>query len=166
MRDETITHATTLSRRGFLRRLEQGVVSATCAGGVARSLLPVLVAACGGARYAASSMDGSRLVIDRSELGPKGAALVDGPEGELPIYVHQLPDGRLTAVSTRCMHRGCQVEPAADRFVCPCHGSEYTFEGRVLKGPTERPLVRYRVSADDAHVYVHLDSPMPEERAS
>lgn len=156
----------TLSRRRFLQQLEAGAVAATCAGGAVRGLLPVLLAACGGARYAASSIVGTRLVVERRELGARGAALVDGPDGELPIYVHSLPDGRFSAVSTRCMHRGCQVEPATDRFVCPCHGSEYTFEGEVLKGPTEHPLVRYRTSADEARVYVHLDAPMAEERAS
>lgn len=155
----------TLSRRRFLQQIETGAV-ATCAGAVARGLLPVLFAACGGARYAASSLVGARLVVDRRELGPQGAALVDGPDGELPIYVRSLPDGRFSAVSTRCMHRGCQVEPTTDRFVCPCHGSEYTLEGEVLQGPTEHPLVRYRVSADAARVYVHLDAPMAEERAS
>jgi nitrite reductase/ring-hydroxylating ferredoxin subunit len=155
-----------LSRRRFLQQLEAGAVAATCAGGAARGLLPVLLAACGGARYAASSIDGARLVVERRELGAQGAALGDGPDGELPIYVRLLPDGRFTAVSTRCMHRGCQVEPATDRFVCPCHGSEYTFAGEVLKGPTEHPLVRYRTTADQTRVYVHLDAPMAEERAS
>lgn len=155
-----------LSRRRFLQQLEAGAVAATCAGSAARGLLPVLIAACGGARYAASSIVGTRLVVERRELGAQGAALVDGPEGELPVYVRALPDGRFTAVSTRCMHRGCQVEPATDRFVCPCHGSEYTFDGAVLKGPTEHPLVRYRTSADEARVYVHLNAPMAEGRGS
>ena len=155
----------TLSRRRFLRQIEAGAATAAYSG-AARALLPVLLAACGGARYAESSLVGTRLVIDRRELGPQGAALIDGPDGELPIYVRTLPDGRFSAVSTRCMHRGCQVEPTVDRFVCPCHGSEYTFEGEVLKGPTEHPLVRYPGSADEARVYVHLDAPMAEERPS
>jgi cytochrome b6-f complex iron-sulfur subunit len=54
------------------------------------------------------------------------------------------------------MHRGCQVEPAADRLVCPCHGSEYTYTGDILKGPTELPLRRFPVSADANAVVIEL----------
>jgi Rieske Fe-S protein len=62
-------------------------------------------------------------------------------------------------VSTRCGHRGCQVEPAAAKLVCPCHGSEYTLDGTILQGPTLRPLERYRVTVDGAAAIIHRTSP-------
>jgi Rieske Fe-S protein len=37
------------------------------------------------------------------------------------------------------------VDPEIDRLVCPCHGSEYSLEGAVLKGPTQRALDRFPV---------------------
>ena len=43
-------------------------------------------------------------------------------------------------------------------MACPCHGSEYTFTGAILQGPTERPLTRFRVTSDAAMVYIHLAS--------
>ena len=48
------------------------------------------------------------------------------------------------AVSTRCAHLGCPVRyyEAPKRFVCPCHGGIYDFEGRVDGGPPVRPLDR------------------------
>ena len=144
----------TVTRRRFV---ETGALAACAA-----SLLPLTATACGGARYARSASitpDGTRIAIDRAEVGTTGT-LVDGPEGALPISVRSLGGDRYIALSTRCMHRGCQVEPSADRFVCPCHGSEYSLEGAVLKGPTELPLVRYNVTADASRVFVHLDSPM------
>jgi Rieske Fe-S protein len=49
------------------------------------------------------------------------------------------------AISTRCMHLGCPVsyKPAAQRFICPCHGGVYDFEGKVSGGPPVRPLDRF-----------------------
>jgi Rieske Fe-S protein len=49
------------------------------------------------------------------------------------------------AVSTRCMHLGCPVRyvPASQRFICPCHGGVYDFEGKVSGGPPVRPLDRF-----------------------
>jgi menaquinol-cytochrome c reductase iron-sulfur subunit len=49
------------------------------------------------------------------------------------------------AISTRCMHLGCPVRfvEAAERFICPCHGGVYNFEGKVDGGPPVRPLDRF-----------------------
>jgi menaquinol-cytochrome c reductase iron-sulfur subunit len=50
-----------------------------------------------------------------------------------------------TVLSTRCMHLGCPVRytEAAGRFICPCHGGVYDFEGKVDGGPPVRPLDRF-----------------------
>ncbi len=47
-------------------------------------------------------------------------------------------DGAVHAVSPICTHRGCQVQfNAAERtWDCPCHGSRYDVEGKVIHGPT------------------------------
>jgi Rieske Fe-S protein len=49
------------------------------------------------------------------------------------------------AISTRCMHLGCPVRfvEASQRFICPCHGGVYDFQGKVAGGPPVRPLDRF-----------------------
>jgi len=49
------------------------------------------------------------------------------------------------ALSSRCMHLGCPVRftPAAQRFICPCHGGVYDFRGVRTSGPPVRPLDRF-----------------------
>ncbi len=49
------------------------------------------------------------------------------------------------AISTRCMHLGCPVRfvEASQRFICPCHGGVYDFQGKVVGGPPVRPLDRF-----------------------
>jgi Rieske Fe-S protein len=49
------------------------------------------------------------------------------------------------AISSRCMHLGCPVRyvEASERFICPCHGGVYDFEGKVSGGPPVRPLDRF-----------------------
>ena len=49
------------------------------------------------------------------------------------------------AISTRCMHLGCPVRfvEASERFICPCHGGVYDFQGKVAGGPPVRPLDRF-----------------------
>jgi menaquinol-cytochrome c reductase iron-sulfur subunit len=58
------------------------------------------------------------------------------PSGQYNQYV---------ALSSRCMHLGCPVRyvPAAERFICPCHGGVYDFTGEPVGGPPVRPLDRF-----------------------
>lgn len=58
---------------------------------------------------------------------------------------------RVIAISTRCNHLGCPVRftPAAGKFLCPCHGGVYDFEGKVVGGPPVRPLDRFQTRVND-----------------
>jgi Rieske Fe-S protein len=58
------------------------------------------------------------------------------PEDEYSAFI---------AISTRCMHLGCPVRfvEASKRFICPCHGGVYDFEGKRTGGPPVRPLDRF-----------------------
>jgi Rieske Fe-S protein len=74
-----------------------------------------------------------------------------------PIYLRRLDSGEITALLASCTHQGCQPEPVADRLACPCHGSEFGFDGSVLQGPAERPLTRYPVTVEGSELVVWVD---------
>jgi menaquinol-cytochrome c reductase iron-sulfur subunit len=88
---------------------------------------------------------------------PKVITIVDGigQAGKSTAYIRKRnakidtdkPDqyNQYIAISTRCMHLGCPVRfvEAAARFICPCHGGVYDFEGKVDGGPPVRPLDRF-----------------------
>ncbi len=44
------------------------------------------------------------------------------------------------AISKVCTHLGCVVQPTSEGFVCPCHGSRFSSDGKVMAGPAPRPL--------------------------
>jgi Rieske Fe-S protein len=68
-------------------------------------------------------------------------------------------DGKLYALSSVCTHRGCKVRARPDAsFVCRCHGSNFSPEGKVLNGPATRDLPRLSVaSGDNGNLLVKLD---------
>ena len=74
----------------------------------------------------------------------------DGPVQKPEQY------GQFIAISTRCMHLGCPVsyKPAAKRFICPCHGGVYDFEGLVDGGPPVRPLDRFYTRVTNGQVEI------------
>jgi menaquinol-cytochrome c reductase iron-sulfur subunit len=71
-------------------------------------------------------------------------------------WVVKHANGRFTAFSPRCTHLACAYHWEGDRkqFVCPCHGSRFAIDGRVLAGPAPRPLDRYEVKVEGARVWL------------
>jgi glycine/D-amino acid oxidase-like deaminating enzyme/nitrite reductase/ring-hydroxylating ferredoxin subunit len=66
------------------------------------------------------------------------------------LAVYRDAHGSLHAVSPVCTHLGCHVKfnAAEATWDCPCHGSRFDVDGRVLDGPAVRNLARREL--DDA----------------
>jgi nitrate reductase gamma subunit len=58
------------------------------------------------------------------------------------VWVVKYPDNTITVFSPICPHLGCHYHwnPVTRHFECPCHGSIYALDGKVLGGPAPRPL--------------------------
>jgi cytochrome b6-f complex iron-sulfur subunit len=87
-----------------------------------------------------------------------------GPPGDYPVGM-VAKKGRVVlfrdkegfwAVTTVCPHLGCQPTFVQEQnaFVCPCHGSRFDCEGRLLAGPATHsmPLAALRLDAQGALV--------------
>lgn len=72
---------------------------------------------------------------------PPGEGAVVRVNGER-LAVHRDDEGNLHAVSPRCTHLGCLVSfnGAEDAWECPCHGSRFATDGKVIQGPATKPL--------------------------
>jgi Rieske Fe-S protein len=69
----------------------------------------------------------------------------------LSVLVSKQSDTSYVAVNAICTHEGCTVDRfAGQRYVCPCHGSEFTFVGNVVQGPASHALSTFpsRVTSD------------------
>jgi nitrite reductase/ring-hydroxylating ferredoxin subunit len=60
----------------------------------------------------------------------------------------------LFAISLVCTHLGCTVVVSGSEISCPCHGSVFDREGRVVKGPADRPLIRLQIAEREGRVEV------------
>jgi nitrite reductase/ring-hydroxylating ferredoxin subunit len=87
---------------------------------------------------------------DPAELGPDEGAVVD--VGGERVGAYRDAEGQLHAVSLTCTHLGCHVtwNPAERSWDCPCHGSRFDVDGRVLHGPALQPLERKALGGSEA----------------
>lgn len=67
------------------------------------------------------------------------------------LAVYRDDAGRLCALSTVCTHMKCDVawNNAEKTWDCPCHGSRFAIDGKVVNGPAREPLERFEVSEGD-----------------
>jgi cytochrome b6-f complex iron-sulfur subunit len=89
----------------------------------------------------------------------KGAILRDYFAKD-PILLVQDPNDKTQyrAVNATCSHQKCIVNWNGDRqaFVCPCHGSTFGSDGKVLQGPAKEPLQTFPTRVKEKDIYVKV----------
>jgi len=106
-------------------------------------------------------------------LPGKAATVKIGTPGDYPISSEpvRVPGQKLFvfhdstgfwAVSAVCTHLGCIVTMAPEGFSCPCHGSRFGKDGRVIQGPAPSPLSWYEMGlGPDGQIIVDLRRTVP-----
>jgi 3-phenylpropionate/trans-cinnamate dioxygenase ferredoxin reductase component len=82
--------------------------------------------------------------VDRSieDLVAGHGGLVNAGGRQLAVYRDE--HGQTYELSPRCTHMGCTIDwnDAAKTWDCPCHGSRFSVDGSVVRGPAAEPLER------------------------
>eukprot|EP00593_Proboscia_inermis_P000219 CAMPEP_0171293392 /NCGR_PEP_ID=MMETSP0816-20121228/1614_1 /TAXON_ID=420281 /ORGANISM="Proboscia inermis, Strain CCAP1064/1" /LENGTH=211 /DNA_ID=CAMNT_0011764189 /DNA_START=36 /DNA_END=668 /DNA_ORIENTATION=- len=91
---------------------------------------------------------------DYLELKPAGdRSLAQGLKGDA-TYLIVKPDKTLESygLNAVCTHLGCVVPWSApnNKFMCPCHGSQYSATGAVVRGPAPLPLALAHCETDES----------------
>jgi cytochrome b6-f complex iron-sulfur subunit len=115
------------------------------------------VAACGGSSTGPSSMavqlpSATAAVAGRTVSVTIDAASALAPVGGMAMVqtslgtflVARTAQDSFTALTATCTHEGCTISGVdGNRFVCPCHGSQFSTSGGVTKGPASRSLQQF-----------------------
>lgn len=133
-----------ISRREFIKRSAIGIA----VGGTVLSSLDLNALAATSKRGKFSRISGDIVVnlkdAKNSDLAKVGGAIFLDDEDML-VRTSQT---QFVALSLICKHKGCTVELTGNKFVCPCHGSEYDINGKVTEGPAKKNLDTYEAVYD------------------
>jgi len=110
-----------------------------------------------------------------SDAGTAGDLVVDQPQErrfseivksgwqaekqERVIWIVKKSDTSVVAYSSNCTHLGCGYRwvAAQQRFACPCHGSIFDINGKVLAGPAPRPLDTLSARIENNRILVQYE---------
>jgi len=69
---------------------------------------------------------------------------------KLTAWVVKTSSRSVVAFGAQCTHLGCahHWDEGKSKFICPCHNSLFSMEGKVLAGPAPRPLDRYELKIE------------------
>lgn len=147
-----------LSRRNFLNLLWVGAAAGTALGGlypVVKYFIPPSSGGTGGGVIAKDALGNDILVSEYlTTHGAGDRSLAQGLKGD-PTYIVVEGDQTIASygVNAICTHLGCVVpwNTAENKFMCPCHGSQYDETGKVVRGPAplSLALVHADVTEDD-----------------
>jgi len=132
-----------ISRRDFIKKSALGVV----VGSAAISGLNLNVLSSQSAKRGIVKKSGDDLVVKVTD-NPDLAAVGGHVSVTDDIMLIRTDESKFIAISTICRHKGCTVELEGDKFVCPCHGSEYTIQGKVTQGPSKDNLKTFETMFD------------------
>jgi len=162
MMDQSLPYESpSLSRRQLLNFLAGATVAATAGSAlytVGQFFIPPRETTGANGAILAKDILGNPIPASQilAEL-PGTRALVAGLSGE-PTYLIVQEDHTLdtTGIVDNCTHLGCTFpwNPTDQQFQCPCHGSLYAPDGRVLRGPAPLPLKIVRVAVVDNAILI------------
>jgi Rieske Fe-S protein len=154
---------TCLDRRKFL---ELGVQSASVL--ALSSPMVSLLSACGSATTTSTSIGTITAITgvatmnfsDYPQLAAAGGSIhvtIKANSGSIDMFVTRVNGTTATAVSVKCTHQSCTLgsyTSSTQKFLCPCHGSVFSYAGAVISGPATSPLTSYSTTLTSSSVQI------------
>jgi cytochrome b6-f complex iron-sulfur subunit len=126
------------------------------------SSLPLVVTACGSKvakqKNSNAREDGFQEVGKLADLEKNGQLLNEKLADDTKALIIRDPAdaNKLIAMNPTCTHAGCTVawQSEPKEFICPCHNSKFTSDGKVQQGPAKKPLATYAVKLEGDSILV------------
>lgn len=157
MAQMTSSDAPDMGRRQFMNLLTFGTITGVAAGAlypVIQYFIPPSSGAAGGGVTAKDALGNDIKVSEfLTAHKPGDRTLAQGLKGD-PTYVVVTADNTIQdyGINAVCTHLGCVVpwNSGENKFMCPCHGSQYDATGKVVRGPAPLSLaLAHATVADD-----------------
>ncbi|MEW5858995.1 MAG: cytochrome b6-f complex iron-sulfur subunit [Cyanobacteriota bacterium] len=148
-----------MGRRQFMNLLTFGTITGTALGAlypIVKYFIPPSSGGTGGGLTAKDAIGNDVIVSDfLANHNPGDRTLVQGFRGD-PTYIVVTEEKTIDnyGLNAVCTHLGCVVpwNSGENKFMCPCHGSQYDSTGKVVRGPAPLSLALVHAAVADDKV--------------
>ncbi|MBL4593649.1 MAG: Rieske (2Fe-2S) protein [Flavobacteriales bacterium] len=141
------------SRRSFIKTIS-GSTLALCCGSTG---LSVLLNSCTSIKYIQPIIKNNKITVSINEFAENKFVVVNTEQLPSSIYLNKINDSSYSALLMLCTHKNCSVNPTGSFLTCPCHGSQFSNKGKVLRGPAEERLTEYQVLINEKQITIDLN---------
>lgn len=143
-----------MDRRKFLKQ-SCGACAAVSVGMILGSSLLESCASTGLSVLKAGS-DNGKVKVPLNSFEQNNFKLVRVSGYNYDIAVQKKADGAYSAMVLMCTHARHPLTKAGNEYYCTLHGSKFSGEGKVEKGPASQPMVHLATSTEGDNLIITL----------
>lgn len=143
-----------MDRRKFLKQ-SCGACAAMSIGLLLSSTLLESCGSTGLSVFKASSANG-KVKVPLSNFATSDFQLLRVGNYNFDIALQKKEDGTFTAMVLMCTHARHPLTKAGNSYYCTLHGSKFSGEGKVVKGPASKPMLHLDTTIEGEYLIVTL----------
>jgi len=138
------------SRREFIRGMAGATTALCCGIGIT-----TFFESCASVAQLQLPIIDNSIKLETSIFEDKDFVVIKNNRLPAPIYIHKEDDNYLASLML-CTHRQCELNVTGTFLSCPCHGSEFSNKGKLLKGPADKDLQHFKLKVEASTIIIDL----------
>jgi len=138
------------SRREFIRGMAGATTALCCGIGIT-----TFFESCASVAQLQLPIIDNSIKLETSIFEDKDFVVIKNNRLPAPIYIHKEDDNYLASLML-CTHRKCELNVTGTFLSCPCHGSEFSNKGKLLKGPADKDLQHFKLKVEASTIIIDL----------
>ena len=96
------------------------------------------------------------VTIPASEFDLADYKIIRVSNYDYDFAIQKNKDGTYCTLLLMCTHAQNPLTKTGNTYYCTNHGSQFTHEGIVTKGPAERNLIQLKTTVENGQIYIYL----------
>lgn len=143
-----------MDRKEFLKKSCTGACVAMGSGFFMSALLSACKTPLGVIRTTASN---HVVNIPLAEFAQGDYKLVRISNYNFDLAIQKKTDGTYLVLVMMCTHASQPLTKTGDKYYCTLHGSQFSHDGVVLKGPAEKDMTRLKAETNHENLTIYLN---------
>ena len=103
-----------------------------------------------------TTSNNNKVTIPLADFAQSDYKLVRVNNYNFDLAVQKKPDGTFETLVLECSHAGQPLTKTGNTYYCTLHGSQFSHEGKVLKGPADKDMKKLNTRIENNALIINL----------